>query len=791
MSASKKKHPFDFKTQYGLGFDPQDDEIVVDFFCGGGGAGTGLEMGLGRKVNVAKNHSAKAISMHTINHPGAKHFTTDVFDGDPDTECGGKAVGWFHMSPDCTHHSQAAGGQPRKREIRNLSWIGLKWAGKKKPRVISLENVKQILQWGRLIAKRDKATGRVIKLGGAIAAPGEVVPVDQQFLIPDPKQRGRTWRRFVALLEGMGYVVEWKVIKACDFGAPTSRERLFMLARCDGQPIVWPEPTHAKKPAKAQKPWRTAAECIDFSDLGKSIFGRKKDLAPATLRRVAKGMKKFVIDNATPFIVPIANWSGETVQSANQPLRTVNSYPRGGAFSVVSPVIAPATHQGSDRINDPLEPLPTVTCANRGELTLISPTLVQTGYGERDGQEPRVPGLDQPLGTVVAGGVKHALTSAVLVGAGGPEYSGKPTAADQPVGSLLAQNHRGIAAASLVQLGNGDKAGAAPRTADLHDPLGTIMASGGKYGVAAAHLVKFRFDDAGKPLDEPLPTITSGGNYQRPAGAAHAMGIATAFMAQMNGGFNTTAAKSLEDPMTTVTNTGSQQQLVTATLVTNTTGHAPSDIEGPVPTLTTGQHHMLATAHLLHLRGNCDARDSADPLHTVSAGGTHHGLVTAFMERQFGASVGQDLDEPAPTITAGGGGKSSLVSFELSPEHEEGALRVAAFLISYYGTENMSGCDQPAPTITTKDRLGLVTVMVKGTPYVIVDIRLRMLQPAELYQAQGFPTDYIITHGADGKPFTKTEQVHMCGNSVSPPPMAALARANDPWRTNVQHQVAA
>ena len=684
MSAHSQKHPFDFKTQYGLGFDPQDDEIVVDFFCGGGGAGTGLEMGLGRKVSVAKNHSAKAISMHTINHPGAKHFTTDVFDGDPDTECGGKAVGWFHMSPDCTHHSQAAGGQPRKREIRNLSWIGLKWAGKKKPRVISLENVKQILQWGRLIAKRDKATGRVIKLGGAIAAPGEVVPVDQQFLIPDPKQRGRTWRRFVALLEGMGYVVEWKVIRACDFGAPTSRERLFMLGRCDGQPIVWPEPTHAKKPAKGQNPWRTAAECIDFSDLGKSIFGRKKDLAPATLRRVAKGMKKFVIDNATPFIVPIANWSGESVQSADQPLRTVTSFPRGGAFSVVSPVIAPATHQGSDRINDPLEPLPTVTCANRGELTLISPTLIQSGYGERPGQEPRVPGVDQPLGTVVAGGVKHAL--------------------------------------------------------------------------AAAHLVKFRFDDEGKPLDEPLPTITSGGNYQRPAGAAHAMGIATAFMAQMNGGFNTTHAKGIDEPMTTVTNTGSQQQLVAANLV--------------------------------HLRGNCDARDVDNPLHTVSAGGTHHGLVSAFMERQFGASVGQDLNEPAPTITAGGGGKSSLVSFELSPEHEEGALRVAAFLISYYGTENMSGCDKPAPTITTKDRLGLVTVMVRGTPYVIVDIRLRMLQPAELYRAQGFPTDYIITHGADGKLFTKTEQVHMCGNSVSPPPMAALARANDPWRAT-QHQAVA
>ncbi|MCK9775932.1 DNA cytosine methyltransferase [Pseudomonas syringae] len=666
---SLNRPPFDFKTQYSLGFNAQDDEIVVDFFCGGGGAGTGLEMGLGRKVSVAKNHSAAAISMHTVNHPGAKHFTTDVFDGDPDTECGGKAVGWFHMSPDCTHHSQAAGGQPRKREIRNLSWIGLKWAGKKKPRVISLENVKQILQWGPLVAKRCKSTGRAVKLGGGIAAPGEVVPVDQQFLVPDPARRGQTWAVFVSELERLGYAVEWRVIRACDFGAPTSRERLFMIARCDGQPIVWPEPTHAKRPAKGQKPWKTAAECVDFSDLGKSIFGRKKDLAPATLRRVAKGMKKFVIDNPAPFIVPIANWSGDTVQSANEPLRTVTSYPKGGAFSVVSPVIAPATHQGSNRINDPLEPLPTITCANRGELTLISPTLIQSGYGEREGQQPRVPGIDQPLGTVVAGGIKHALTSSILVGTGGPVYAGKPVATDQPVGALMTRNHRAVA---------------------------------------------------------------------------------TAFMAQMNGGFNTTHAKGVDEPMTTVTNTGSQQQLVAANLV--------------------------------HLRGNCDARDVNDPLHTISAGGQHHGLVTAFMERQFGASVGQPLDGPAPTITAGGGGKSSVVSLRLSPEHQEGALRVAAFLISYYGTENVSSAGEPAPTITTKDRLALVTVMVKGTPYVIVDICLRMLKPSELYKAQGFPADYVITHGADGKPFTKTQQVHMCGNSVSPPPMAALAKANDPWR---------
>ncbi|HBK47958.1 MAG TPA: DNA methyltransferase [Pseudomonas sp.] len=644
MSAFQKKNPLDFKTQYGLGFDPQDDEIVVDFFCGGGGAGTGLEMGLGRPVTVAKNHSPAAISMHTANHPAARHFTTDVFEGDPDEECQGRPVGWFHMSPDCTHHSQAAGGQPRKREIRNLSWIGLKWAGKKRPRVISLENVKQILQWGPLMAKRDKNTGRVMKLDGTVAAIGERVPVQQQFLVPDPKRRGITWRRFVHLLEGMGYQVEWRIIKACDFGAPTSRERLFMIARCDGQPIVWPEPTHAKHPAKGQQKWRTAADCIDWSVPSKSIFGRKKELAAATLRRVAKGMKKFVLNNPQPFIVPIANWSGELAQSANEPLRTVTSWPRGGSFAVASP------------------------------------TLVQTGYGERAGQQPRVPGLGQPLGTVVAGGVKHALSSAVIlpathhgavrvnapgeplpmvtaanrgelmmaspvmIGAGGPVYAGKPAPADQPMGTLMTQNHRALV---------------------------------------------------------------------------------TAFIEQANGGFNATPAKGADEPLTTVTNTGSQQRLVTASLAT--------------------------------LRRNC---------------------------------VGRAVDEPVPTMTAGAE-HHALVEYKLSPEHEEGALRVAAFLISYYGTENISACDAPAPTVTTKDRLGLVTVFVKGTPYVIVDICLRMLQPHELYRAQGFPASYIIDKGADGKPFTKTEQVHMCGNSVSPPPMAALARANDPWKATARQSKAA
>ncbi|EPQ6932374.1 DNA cytosine methyltransferase [Pseudomonas aeruginosa] len=678
MTSMKKPFPMDFKTQYGLALEDADDAILADYFCGGGGAGTGLEMGLGRRVSVAKNHSPAAIAMHTANHPHATHYTTDVFEGEPDDECQGRPVGWFHMSPDCTHHSQAAGGQPRKREIRNLSWIGLKWAGKKRPWVISLENVKQILQWGPLIAKRDKETGRVVKLDGTIAAPGERVPVHQQFLVPDPKRRGQTWRRFVQLLEGMGYQVEWRVIKACDFGAPTSRERLFMIARADGHPIVWPEPTHAKHPAKGQQKWKTAADCIDWSYPTKSIFGRKKSLAVATLRRVAKGVRKFVLNNPTPFIVPIANWSGEAVQSIGDPLRTITAWPRGGTFAVASP------------------------------------TLVQTGYGEREGQQPRVPGLDQPLGTVVAGGVKHALASAVIlpathqgadrvndpaepmptvtaanrgelmvaspmmVGAGGPIYAGKPAPADQPLGTLLTQSHRAL---------------------------------------AAAHLVKFRFNSEGTSIADPMPTVTSGGDYKRPAGAAHAMGICTAFIEQANSGFNTTFGRSMDDPMSTVTNTGSQQRLASASLVT--------------------------------LRRNC---------------------------------LGRPVDEPVPTMTAGAE-HHALVEYKLSPEHEAGALRVASFLVDYDGDRSAH--------LSSDELLSLVTVIVNGIPYVIVDICLRMLQPPELYRAQGFPSDYIIDRGADGKTFNKTEQVHMCGNSVSPPPMAAIARANDPWKARQQVRIAA
>lgn len=592
------------REQFLLGMD---NEIIVDLFAGGGGMSTAIEQALGRHSDVSVNHDDDAVSMHTVNHPQTEHYRADVFEVCPYEATRGRAIGLLHLSPDCTHHSQAAGGQPRDRKIRALAWVGKRWAGMGKrrakgrhPRVITLENVKQILQWGPLIAKRCKHTGRVLKLDGTVAAPGERVPVQEQYLVPDPKHAGRTWRRFVRELEALGYVVKWDTMISADYGDATTRERLFMVARRDGRPIVLPEPTHHKTPAKGQKAWRPAADHIDFSDLGQSIFNRNRPLAPATMRRIAKGMKKFVLDSGDPFIVPIAHYNGsEPVHDVREPLRTITAHPKGGAFAMATGTLVSLTHQGADRFHDVQAPMPTITAANRGEIAL-----------------------------------------------------------------------------------------------------------------AAAHMVKFRGDSIGHAIDEPCPTITSGGGAKRPAGAAHALGVATAYLMQANGGYNTTPGHDMRKPASTITNTGSQQQLV--------------------------------TAHLTTLRQGCD---------------------------------GRSVNEPLPTVTAGAD-QIALTQYTLSKEHEEGALRCAAFLVSYYGTDNVSGLDQPMPTATTRDRLALVTVWLKGEPWVIVDICLRMLKPRELYGCQGFPTSYIIDRGHDGRAFSKSAQVRMVGNSVSPGPARALIWAN-------------
>lgn len=575
--------------------------LVIDLFAGGGGASTGIEQAIGRHVDIAINHNADAIGMHEVNHPQTKHYIADVWEVDPLKATSGLPVWLLHASPDCTHHSQALGGQPREQEIRSLAWVVHRWAGKCRPNIITLENVEQMLQWSPLVAKRDKTTGRVItldkvrdpvtgKLVHRIANPGEVVPRRNQFLVPDKKRLSHNWRHFVEGLRRLGYVVQWKVYVNADLGAHSTRKRLYMVARRDGQPIVWPEQTHAKKPKKGQQRWRPAADCIDWSIQGRSIFGREKPLVDATLRRIATGMYDYVLHNPEPFIVPATHTDASNrTRSLREPLPTVTGANRG-ELMVVAPTLVPVTHL-RDVAYDVQQPMRTITTAKGGETALAMATLVQMGYGEREGQAPRA------LGTVVAGGGKH--------------------------------------------------------------------------------------------------------------------GVATAFMVQANGGFNDTPARDVREPMSTVTTSGSQQQLI--------------------------------VAHLTALRRNSKGSEPQQPLPTITAGGEHHGLVT----------------------------------YHLSKEHEEGALRCAAFLMRYHGTGGQwADLRDPMTTVTTHDRLALVTVWFKGEPWVIVDICLRMLTPRELYNAQDFPATYIIDRTSSGKALSKTAQVHMCGNSVSPLPMRLIVAAN-------------
>ena len=656
-------------------------EIVVDLFAGGGGASEGLKQALGIDPALAYNHDELAIGMHAANHPLTQHHREDIWHADPRVDVAGRPIGWFHASPDCTHFSQAKGGQPRSRKTRALSWVVLKWVGQllradrlngtnTAPRIISMENVWQILTWGPLVAKRCKATGRVIKMDGTVAARGERVPVENQQLVPDKRHSGRTWQQFVAALRALGYALEWRKLVASDYGAGTSRERLFLLGRRDGEAIVWPEASHG--PAPGQKPRVTAADCLDFSIPCPSIFTRARPLADATMRRIAKGVMRHVIESADPFIVPVTHQGGARVHDVRDPLRTITAANRG-ELMLAAPELAPfiaeyanSSHAlGSMRADEPLR----TVCAGvkGGHFSVVAPTLVQTGYGERE----RALDLQQPLGTVVAGGVKHA--------------------------------------------------------------------------VAAAHLVKFRGDSIGTPVTHPVPTITSGAGAARPAGAAHALGVAA------------------------------------ASLITLRRNMVGADARTPLTTVAAqAEHHALATAFLEQANGGFyqgAGNDARDPVSTITASGSQQRLVAAHLTAMAQNVVGNDLRAPLPTILAGAT-RFAEVECTLSPEQEAGALRVAAFLVKYYGSGIAVDLRDSLDTVTTKDRLALVTVVIKGTPYVIVDIGLRMLKPHELYRAQGFPPGYIIDRTANGTPLSTSAAVRMVGNSVSPPPLRALAEAN-------------
>ena len=656
----------------------REGEIIVDSFAGGGGASLGIETALGRSVDIAINHDAEAIALHAANHPLTQHLQNNVWQVDPAEAINKRPVGLLWASPDCKHFSKAKGGKPVARNIRDLAWVVIVWAKRARPRVIMLENVEEFRDWGPLITREDGKE------------------------VPDRERRGETFKEWVGELKKLGYRVEHRELRACDYGAPTIRKRLFLIARSDGVPIRWPAPTHGAPgdpdvAAGRKKPWRTAAEIIDWSLPCPSIFltreegraiGCNRPLADATMARIAKGVRRYVLEAVKPFIVCI-------------------------------------THQGPDtRVENVEEPLRTVTGAHRGEKALVVPTIIQCGYGEREGQEPRVPGCEKPLGTVVAGGVKHAVvapvivrtdmasgsprngvhgpeepvrtmtsagsfavTAATLVGCGGRAGQSRPRGVDEPMATQTAKAD-GCVAAVHLQRQFGASVGS-----DAEDPVGTVTpGGGGKTAVVAAHLTKFRKNSIGSSLDAPVHTVTANSFIERPGGAPP-IGVVAAYLAQHN---------------------------------TDMVGHPA---EAPVSTIVQkGCTQAVVSAGLVNMKGS-DQR-------------------------------GCDVEQPSPAVCAQG-------------TH---IAEVRAFLLKYYGSAIGQAADDPAHTATAKARLGLV--LVEGEPYQIVDIGMRMLKARELFRAQGFPDSYKIDPMIGGKTLSVTAQIRMCGNSVSPVMSEALARAN-------------
>lgn len=552
------------------------NELIVDNFAGGGGASTGIEMAVGRSVDIAINHDPDAIAMHRANHPNTKHYCENVWDVDPIEACAGNPVGLAWFSPDCTHFSRAKGGKPVDKNIRGLAWVTLRWAYMVHPRVIMLENVPEIRTWGPLGEDGKPIKARAGEtFDGFILALSSGISKDHPAFAEMCETLGISSESEMAkkLSEGLGYEVEYRILRSCDYGAPTTRTRLYMIARCDSKPIIFPPPTHGKD--KGLKPYHTAAECIDWSIPAQSIFEREKPLAENTLRRIARGIKKFVIDNPEPFIIPI-------------------------------------------------------------------------GYGEREGQEPRVNSIDEPLGTVVTSGKHYIVTPTIMCNNTGNSGA----AVDTPLPTVTTRNRNFMVAPSLIQY-HSETAVDEVRGQELTEPLMTVDTSP-RYALSVAHIMK-----------------NYGGNYKG----------------------------------------------------------AGSGADKPLDTVTAKDHNSLVTAHILTMRNNMDGQEIDEPLTTISCSGAHH-------------------------------------------------AEVQVFLVKYFSTGTAKSVDEPIDTITTKDRFALVTI--HGEEYIITDIKMRMLTPRELFNAQGFPSNYVIDHDDKGAPYSRAKQVARCGNAVTPPVPAALVRANFP-----------
>ncbi|WP_047473971.1 DNA cytosine methyltransferase [Delftia sp. ZNC0008] len=504
---------------------PFPNELVIDNFAGGGGTSTGLEAAFGRPVDIAINHDPEALAMHAANHPHTLHLCESVWDVNPIQVTGNQPVALVWLSPDCKHFSKAKGGTPVSKHIRGLAWVGMRWVAMCKPRVLMLENVEEFQTWGPILVGPDGLAR------------------------PDPTRRGKTFQSFVRQLKAHGYQVDWRELRASDHGTPTIRKRLFLVARRDGLPIVWPEQTHAEPTdrrviAGKLAAHRTAAECIDFDLPAESVFGRRRPLVDNTMRRVAKGLWRHVLTSASPFIVGAqapylnehANASNQRTMPADEPLRTICAQVKGGHFSVVAPTLAPLRGTSEQHLVGHSVDAPLSTVAASGtHHALVGANLVTIGYGEREGQQPRVQDIAAPLGTVVAGGIKSAVAMAHITKFNTGSVG---SAMDAPLPTVTAGGtpkrpstgiQMGMVAAHLVDMGHGEGP------------------AGGK-----------RFSHGIRSLEVPLNTVTA-------SGATSA--LAAACLEQANGGFYDGDGRSAADPMSTVTSSGTQQRLITAYMV--------------------------------------------------------------------------------------------------------------------------------------------------------------------------------------------------------------------------------
>ena len=430
-------------------------ELIVDNFAGGGGASTGIEMATGYSVDIAINHDPEAIRMHKANHPNTKHYCEDVWQVDPVEACNGHPVGLAWFSPDCKHFSKAKGGKPKDKFIRGLAWVACRWAGLVRPRVIMLENVEEFKTWGPLNRRHH----------------------------PIKEKQGKTFEKFVQQLTDLGYEVQFKELVAADYGAPTMRKRFFMIARCDGKPIVWPEPTHAPADSEAVKagllkPYVGAYTQLDFSLPCPSIFDTSEEikekygiravrpLAPKTMERIARGIKKFVVDNADPFLIEIGY--GESKGQKN---------PR--AYSIE-------------------KPLHTIVAKDKNFL--VAPILTQYHSYEKDGV--RSQSTEDPIMTV-DGSNRYGLVTSFLHKYYDGGYKGAGESIEKPLPTVTSWDHNSVVTANLIQMNNHCDG------RDVRDPIPTITAGDGHFGEVRAFLIKYYGQGTGQNIKEPLDTVTA------------------------------------------------------------------------------------------------------------------------------------------------------------------------------------------------------------------------------------------------------------------------------------------